>query len=152
MTCRNASHSFVSRVATQSPSDVLRREREPRQKDLFVSAVELHTLHHRSCKNLVSCTNRRRRAGDHGRCYSCRTDVISPEGLGTPDLIVLPTSETHVCAHTHGRHCKTHKGVVKRKRHHTADGQTRMWLAGRFLFGSHLQQGFKSSSYFLPKN
>lgn len=34
------------------------------QKDLFVSAEEQKMLHHRTCKNLVSCTNKRLRAGD----------------------------------------------------------------------------------------
>lgn len=37
---------------------------KPQQKDLFVSAEEQKMLHHRTCKNLVSCTNKRQRAGD----------------------------------------------------------------------------------------
>lgn len=112
------------------------------RKISFVSADEPQTLHHGSCKNLVSCTNKRRRAGDHGRCGSRRTDVIGPEGLGTPDLIVPRTSAAHAHTHRHtrGGRCKTRCGVVKRRRRPTADGQTRMWLVGRFLLGSRLQQ------------
>lgn len=102
--CHNASDSDFSR--SQSPSDVPWQVQTTAERSLCVC---------RGTENVASqdlqefgVLHKQETESWRSRWLLPSTDVISPEGLNTPDLIVCLTS-----ARTRERHCKTQRGVIK---------------------------------------
>lgn len=146
--CHNASDSDFSR--SQSPSDVLWQVQTAAERSLCVC---------RGAENVASqdlqefgVLHKQETESWRSRWLLPSTDVISPEGLNTPDLIARLTS-----ARTRERHCKTQRGVIKHGNNNPADdSQTRTWVILQLWYQwgrcSHSPAGYGPALSYIGQN